>query len=1103
MAYDIRKIKDTTDLIGYFSENLGWNIDMDYVDDIEDIAYDFTAADIGLKEDAFARISALRQMQPLVDGQKWGVFCVEFDSQRFEAGALRKILSKLIPRRRNSADHAVWDQQDLLFICNWGKDNNRTIGLAHFEDQGKDLPQIRMISCAPAVEDFTQIKIFEDRLSLLRWPKDTSNIEEWRRTWASAFTTGYREVIHTSALLTTRLAAEAQNIRNHILEILEVETENGYVHKLFDKFRETLIHDMTETQFADMYAQTVVYGLFSARCMDVTQDNFSAAEAVNCIPNTNPFLKNLMRECLGANSSRLSFDEMEIGNVVELLRNTHTDAIIQDFNRQTGGGREDPVIHFYEEFLTAYDKAQKVQRGVYYTPQPVVNFIVRAVDDILKTEFGLPEGLASTATKQVKTQRLSERKINGMYRMIDTMATVPAVQVLDPATGTGTFLRQVILQIYENFKLQHRGKSKEAIRAAWNEYVPKHLLPRLNGFELMMAPYAVAHMKLAMVLKDTGYDFGSEGRLNVCLTNTLEEPGNSDDQISMFDDPLATESVEANKVKKNNGVNIILGNPPYSGGSMNKGEWILSLIEPYRREPGGQMRLKEIKTHIDNDYVKFIRYAHHLLEKDQPGVLAYITPRDFIFSPTFRGMRWQLMKGFDAVYIIDLNGDARQNRNSQLNDNDENVFDIQQGVCISIWVKRKSSAQMAKVYIKSLRGERVAKFQKIDSFSTLCQFGFSEIIPEAPFYLFNQLGKSTLANTKYVALNELFISSVNGIQTGRDTLTIQDSRDTIMKTINRFIELDAESARIEFGVGKDGRDWRVEWAQQDVRSSLNGTGVATPILYRPFDVKWTYYTGPSGKGFLQCPRGKLMQNLVGNSNLGLIVGRQGQAVGNIEWCLAYITKGMPTDLNIFYRGGGMVFPLYIDCHLGSGIVANINSNIAKEIASAIGLEYSGDAESAKANTLLPEHILMYVYAVLYSHKYRSEHVQELSIDFPKIPLPTNRKNFDLLVDYGRQLVEMHTIEDNEGDSALQQDATIGKYCWKNGKVYINNTFSFDCENEAVWNYYIGGYQPLQKWLKDRKEKTLTHAEVTHYKYMIARITRTMDIMQAIDEVIEL
>ena len=297
MAYDIRNVRNIADLISYFSQNLGWNIDIDDFDDIEDISYDFEAEDIGLKEESFAKISSLRQLQPLVDGQQWGIFCVEFESNKFEVSALRKILSGLIPRRRRSVDHAVWCQQDLLFICNWGQDNNRTIGIAHFEDKETGLPQIKMISCAPALEDFTQIKVFEDRLAQLAWPKNTNNIEEWRQAWSSAFTTAYRQTIQDASTLTVRLAAEAQNIRNCILGILNVESKNGYVHLLYEKFRNALIHDMTEQQFADMYAQTVVYGLFSARCMDITQDDFSAEEAIECIPNTNPFLKSLMQEC--------------------------------------------------------------------------------------------------------------------------------------------------------------------------------------------------------------------------------------------------------------------------------------------------------------------------------------------------------------------------------------------------------------------------------------------------------------------------------------------------------------------------------------------------------------------------------------------------------------------------------------------------------------------------------------------------------------------------------------------------------------------------------------------------------------------------------------
>ncbi len=547
MSTDIRRVRDMNGLIAYFAETLNWRIDLDDFDDIEDIAYDFDAEDIGLKEEAFAKIKSLRQLPPLVDGQKWGIFCVEFDSRRFEVTALRKILSGLIPKRRNSADHAVWRQQDLLFLCFWGSDNDRTIGIAHFEDIDSGLPQIKMISCAPAVEDFTQIRTFEDRLKSLKWPLNYVDHEKWQAEWSSAFTTAYKQTIRDASTLTVQLAVEAQGIRNRILEILEVESLNGYVHLLFEKFRNTLIHDMTETQFADMYAQTVVYGLFSARCMDRTQDSFNAAEAVDCIPNTNPFLKSLMKECLGMESrSLLSFDELEIGNVVELLKHANTDAIIADFNRQTGGGREDPVIHFYEEFLTAYDKMQKVQRGVYYTPQPVVNFIVRAVDTIIKRDFGLEDGLASTATKTIKVMRQSKRKVNNLRTQVEDTEEVPAIQVLDPATGTGTFIRQTILQIYKNFKEKNKALSPTELKKAWNTYVPKHLLPRINAFELMMAPYAVAHMKLAMVLRDTGYDFNSDSRLQVYLTNSVEEPGYSDDQLTLWVDPLAAESIAAN-----------------------------------------------------------------------------------------------------------------------------------------------------------------------------------------------------------------------------------------------------------------------------------------------------------------------------------------------------------------------------------------------------------------------------------------------------------------------------------------------------------------------------------------------------------------------------
>lgn len=850
MADDIRKVNDLASLIEYFSHKLCWNIDISDFDDIDDITYGFEASDIGLKDEAFAKITSLRQLPPIVDGQKWGIFCVEFSSQRFEVSALRKVLSGLIPKRRNSADHAVWNQKDLLFICFWGSDNSRTIGIAHFEEQQSGLPQIKMISCAPAMEDFTQIRVFEDRLSRLAWPEDT-NTEKWSAAWSAAFDTGYHQVIHDSSTLTIQLAAEAQNIRDRILEVLSVESANGYVHLLLEKFRNTLIHDMTEQQFADMYAQTVVYGLFSARCMDKSQEDFSAVEAVNCIPNTNPFLKSLMKECLGSeNNSKLSFDELEIGDVVDLLRHTNTEAIIRDFNRQTGGGREDPVIHFYEEFLTAYDKTQKVQRGVYYTPQPVVNFIVRAVDDILKSEFGIAEGLASTEAKTIKVKRESRRKVDGFIKQVDDTEEVPAIQILDPATGTGTFLRQTIIQIWENFKAANQGKSETEINRLWNEYVPKHLLPRLNGFELMMAPYAVAHMKLAMVLKETGYDFSGDERVKVFLTNSLEEPGNASTQLSIFDDPLAAESVEANQAKKNSGINVVIGNPPYSGISSNGGEWITRLIEDYKYIDG--VHFGERKHWLQDDYVKFIRMSEQIISQSENGILAFINNHAFLDNPTFRCMRYHLLQTFNRVFIINLHGNSLLGERCPDGEKDENVFDIQQGVSINIFIKVSNRAHqsLARINRQDIYGTRELKYEWLRK-SLLAEIPWQEVHAVRPYYFFEE--RNLTDGAKYfagISLKELFIKNVMGITTARDFLVIDSDRDRLLERMTHFSDLSYSDDQIrdEFFPGKqpgkylsgDTRGWMLSRARRTI-SHFEHAHLIRSISYRPFDKRYIYY----------------------------------------------------------------------------------------------------------------------------------------------------------------------------------------------------------------------------------------------------------------------
>lgn len=1087
MNCDIRNVKDMTDLISYFSQKLKWEIDLDDFEDIEDISYDFDAEDIGLKEENFAKISSLRQLQPLVDGQQWGIFCIEFDSNKFEVSALRKILSRFVPKRRSLVDHAVWQQQDLLFICNWGENNNRTIGIAHFEDKEKGLPQIKMISCAPALEDFTQIRVFEERLAQLSWPKNTSNIEEWREMWSNAFTMGYRQIIQDSSTLTIQLAAEAQNIRNRILSILEVETKNGYVHLLYEKFKNTLIHDMTEVQFADMYAQTVVYGLFSARCMDSTQDDFSAAEAINCIPSTNPFLKSLLKECFGSyGNNKLSFDELEINNVVELLMNTQTDEIIKDFNRQTGGGKEDPVIHFYEEFLTAYDKTQKIQRGVYYTPQPVVNFIVHAVDDILKKEFGYKEGLATNETKKIKIKRMSKKRVDGFHRtMVEDSIEVPAVQILDPATGTGTFLRQIILQIYANFLENNKGKKESEISAEWNKYVDQNLLPRINGFELMMAPYAVAHMKLAMVLKDTGYDFSGNHRLNVFLTNSLEEAGRDDVQITLFDDPLALESVEANVAKKNSGINILIGNPPYNVSSSNRNEWIMNLLADFKKG------LTEKKLNLDDDYIKFVKYAQSIIQSSNDGILAFITNNSYIDGVSHRRIRESLMETFEQSYIVDLHGNVMKQEKCTDGSRDENVFDIQQGVSIGIFVKKKGAEKFVKHY--SLMGERLKKYQALNN-QSIYSINWNVLRPEKPELLFIPYkAEMKKEYAKGFKVSDLFEMYNSGIQTKCDEISVKRSMAYLDKMIDMFETSTVEQIKEKYPKKNDGRDWTFALAQKDIK---NNNGIKTAYYYRPFDVEYIRYSGQT-KGLIAYPRRETMNHMVGHDNIALCMMKQ--FFQDVTYNHVFVSD-LPIDERFLYsnRGGTYIFPLYQYYPTSKTPVYNFNTDVIKEIEKSIGAKLT---MSKDKNSFTGKELIQYIYAVLHSNKYREKYNDQLKYDFPTIAYPRSIDYFHQMSELGEMLFELHLPKDYYRKESPVLLNTLTSYKFEGDQVILNGKIVIDAI-PGIGQKQMGGYKPADKWLKDRKGEAFTEYDLVIYKRIISAIIKTEEIMKEIDLIIQ-
>lgn len=1097
---DIRKVRDAEDLIGYFAGRLGWDIDVESFEDIEDVSYEFTAEDLGLTDEAFAKIRTLRQLRPFDAHQKWGMFCIEFDSRKFEVSALRKVLSGLIPRRRNVQRQSVWNLQDILFLCDWGEGRNRTVGLAHFEEHEKGAPQIKVISCTPSgAADPQELATFESRLAGLSWPKDSSDWKQWSKEWSAAFRVRYRETIDRSSKLTIQLADQARDIRDRILAIMSVESRNGYVHLLWEKFKATLIADMSKEQFADMYAQTMVYGLFSARCMDKTPEDFSVEEAIDCIPKTNPFLKNLMRECLGVRDTknRLSFDELEIGNVVDLLLHTDMTEIVKDFNRQTGDGREDPVIHFYEEFLAAYDKTQKVQCGVFYTPQPVVNFIVRAVDTILKNDFGYADGLATTATKKIKTTVKEWVKSKKDFKVKQVEKDVPAVQILDPATGTGTFIRQTILQIYENFRAAHKGESEDQIRAAWNAYVPKHLLPRLNGFELMMAPYAVAHMKLAMVLKDTGYDFKSDKRLQVYLTNSLEEPGSSKSQAEFWEDPLAAESVAANEAKTNNGINIVIGNPPYSGISQNNGAWISKLVDEYKYTDGEYFN--ERKHWLNDDYVKFIRFGQEFASKADKGVLVYITNHAFLDNPTFRAMRWNLMDAFDSIYILNLHGNSLVGEQSPTGGKDENVFDIQQGVAISIFLKTglKGGRSLAEVYYHELYGVREAKYEWLCS-NGLLGLKWHHLSATAPYYFFvEKSGEGEADYNLGFPLDGLMMTNVMGVTSARDSLVVDMDSITLKKRIEHFADQSFSDAQIreEFFPGKtekkylpgDTRGWKLSEARLRVRD-LDHDKVISPIAYRPFDNRFIYYT----PNMVDWDRFSVMRHFVGNANLGICAIR----INRDDLVTVLATDQIMDKTLLSSKDNANVFPLYLySDELGK---VKKTPNLDKKIVAAI---------EKVVGKVTPEDVFHYVYAVLHTPEYRAKYKEFLKIDFPRIPYPKDATSFRALVETGAALVATHLLKSEAVTKAVAESAVatfagatlVDKPTYVGGAVCFAKNRAFENVPETAWNFYIGGYQPAQKWLKDRKGRTLSEDDVQHYRQIIHALCETDRLMKGLSQ----
>lgn len=833
--------------------------------------------------------------------------------------------------------------------------------------------------------------------------------------------------------------------------------EQGEIYGQMCAFKEVLMHDITPEQFADIYAQTIAYGMFAARLHDKTPDTFSRQEAASLIPRTNPFLRQMFQYIAGYDlDERVAWI---VDDLAEAFRASDINKIMAGYGKRTR--QQDPMIHFYEDFLSAYDQRLRKNCGVYYTPQPVVNYIVRAVDEILQSEFGLPMGLADTSKTKVKVLNQKVKKSDKDTYEVETHK----VQILDPATGTGTFLAEVIHAIHDKMKGQ---------QGMWQSYVESHLLPRLNGFELLMASYAMAHLKLDMVLAETGYEANSNERLRVYLTNSLEE--HHADTGTLFANALSNEANQANHIKRDAPVMVVIGNPPYSGESNNKGEWILSLMEDYKREPNTDKPLNERNPKmINDDYCKFIRLGQSFVDKNDEGVLAYINNHSFLDNITFRGMRWSLMQSFDKIYIIDLHGNSKKKEVCPDGSKDENVFDIQQGVSINIFIKngKKRKGELAEVYHCDLYGRREFKYNYLLEHS-FASTDFTRLSPTAPFFFF--VKRDTTNEEAYnegFSLNNLFPVNTTGVKTHHDAILIDNSKTSLLHKVAEHYQIEPNSKLVE------------------------------RISYRPFDDRVVYYDVSK----VERPREKVMRHFVVDANVGIVVGRQCTS----DWRYAFIVNCI-SDVNLTGTAGrfgaGYAFPLYTyhDEYGSMTRQPNLDMKIVGLIADKMGLQFEAE-RSGNEDTFAPIDLLDYIYGVLYTPSYRREFNEFLKVDFPRIPYPTNAGEFRRIAKVGGELRRVHLMEAplpmvTEFNVAGSNIVEAVKVTDGNGdglcKVWINAEQYFDNVPRVAWDFYIGGYQPAQKWLKDRKSMTLEWDDVMHYQRIISALCKTHELMQQLD-----
>ena len=876
--------------------------------------------------------------------------------------------------------------------------------------------------------------------------------------------------VYDAKTLAVELAKRTRFLREEVVA-QELQEEagkgTGLLSGFYEAFRKFLIGGLSQEDFADLYSQTITYGLFAARTRSA--NGFNRKLAYDNIPQTIGILRDVFQFIsLGTLPPQM---EWIIDDISEVLAVTDVNKILHDYFHDGKG--KDPIVHFYETFLAEYDPQSREKRGVYYTPEPVVSYIVRSLHYILKKHFNKSDGLASEA-----------------------------VTVLDPAAGTLTFLAEASKLAVEEFVSSY-GEGAKA------NFIRDHVLKNFYAFELMMAPYAVGHLKMSFLLEELGYKLQKDDRFKLYLTNTLEM-----EELAQSELPgmvsLSEESHLAGRVKKETPILVIMGNPPYSGISANRGKWIDDLLKKgyafangykddgYYQVDGKPLGEKNPKW-LQDDYVKFIRFAQWKIDQAGEGVLGFISNHSYLDNPTFRGMRQSLMKSFNEIYVLDLHGNTLKKEKCPDGSKDENVFDIMQGVAIALLIKKKGNKKGCDVHHSEVWGLREKKYGWLEK-KVVGTTKWERISPKSEFYLFIPREERLLkAYEKYQKITEIFKLNSVGIVTARDNLTIHWNAEEAWTTVLNFSRMDKELARQAYNLGKDARDWKVEFAQKDLIESGLDKRKIIPILYRPFDIRYTYYTGKS-RGFICRPRPEVMQHMM-RENLGIVTVRQ---VAEGVFSHSFLTNTIiESRITLSNKGIAFLFPLYLYPDTDKKSLFNHKKeaeerrpNVDPKIVRALAEGYRKEPTS--------QEIFYYIYAVLYSNIYRKKYAEFLKTDFPRVPFTKDYKLFCPMAEYGNKLVELHLLKakklENPGPRFRGKgESDVEKVRYEKGCVYINDDQYFEDVRPEVWEYQIGGYQVCAKWLKDRKHRRLSLEDVKHYCKIVTALERTVAIQNEIDK----